>query len=273
MKEVVFSAANRFQLISLTEIFRYRELLYVFVWRDIKIKYKQTVLGVVWVLFQPFISTGVFTLFFGRLVKIPSGELPYSLFVYSGLIYWFFFSNSLARISEIITGEQNLIKKIYFPKIILTVTPILVYLLEFAISAGLLFVISFVLGYYPNPWIVLLLPLSLLLTGMAALGIGLVLASLNVRYRDVRVVLPFFIQLLLFVTPVIYPLSIVGDQNKLLMAINPVTSSVEMIRLSFSHSIQFNPWIFLISFVSACTILFCGLWYFSRTERFFADIV
>jgi len=273
MKEIIIRPKPKWQLVDLEEIWRYRELFFVFTWRDIKIRYRQTILGVVYVIFQPVVNMVIFTVFFGNLAKIPSGNLPYALFVLIGLVYWNFFSGALSRASDSMVSNESMIRKVYFPKIILPLSEIVTFLFDFVINFILLIIFAAVLGYYPNLWILIILPLSVILTSCTIAGVSLFLSSLNVKYRDVRNVLPFLIQIILFLTPVIYPLSIVSDRNKHIMALNPMTSVVETMRLAFQSNPVFNPILILISVFSALFFLYLGLWYFQKTERYFADIV
>lgn len=273
MKEIIIKPKKNWQLIELQELWSYRELFYIFVWRDIKVRYKQTILGIVWVIFQPLVTMIIFTVFFGNLAKIPSGDLPYSLFVLIGLVFWTFFSGSLSHASDSMVTNESIIKKVYFPKIILPLSSIITSFVDFLINITLLLIYAIILGFYPHPVIFIIVPMGILLTAITAMGIGLFLSSFNVKYRDVRYILPFFIQILLFVTPVIYPLSIVSGQNRIIMALNPMTSVIEGARFVFSANYMFKPELFLLSFISSVLMLMIGLWYFHKTEQFFADIV
>jgi len=273
MKEIIIRPKPKWQLVDLEEIWRYRELLYIFTWRDIKIRYRQTLLGVIYVIFQPVVNMIIFTVFFGNLAKIPSGNLPYSLFVLIGLVFWNFFSGALARASDSMVSNESMIKKVYFPKIILPFSVIVTFFFDLIINFLLLIIFAVILGYPPNFWILVVLPFSVLISGCTIAGASLFLSSLNVKYRDVRNVLPFLIQIILFLTPVIYPLSIVSGRNQHLMALNPMTSVVEAMRMVFQKNPVFNPILICISVFSALLILYFGLWYFQKTERYFADIV
>lgn len=269
----VSSWVNDLGIIS-REIWESRELFGVFAWRDIKVRYKQTLLGVSWVLGQPIISTFVFTIFFGKLAKIPSDGLPYSLFVLSGIVFWNFFSNSLLRVSDSIVANEAIIKKVYFPRIVLPVSAILTSLVDFLISFVVLILYSIFLGYPPRIGALYVFPLMIMFTAFSALGIGLFLASLNVVYRDVRYALPYFLQILMFVAPVIYPLSIVGVGNRGLMAVNPMTTVVAWIRSEFMPSATgIEPKLALISVVVSIFFFVIGVYYFRRAQKIFADIV
>ncbi len=271
--QLIIRPDSAWKLVDWPEIWRFRELFIIFAWRDLKVRYKQTILGVLWVIFQPLTSMIIFTVFFGNLAKIPSGKLPYSLFVLCGLVFWNFFSTSLSHASDSLVANENIIKKIYFPKIILPCSSIVISFVDLIINMIILFIFALFIGYIPNIWVLLIFPIAIFITGITSIGLGLFLSSFNVKYRDVRYVLPFFIQILLFLTPVIYPLSIVSDRNKYIMAINPMTSVVESVRMVFYNEMTLSPVLILISFISGIFILLLGLWYFRRTERFFADIV
>lgn len=273
MREIIIRPRQKWKLIDIGEIWNFRELLYIFVWKNLKIRYKQTFLGILWVVFQPLITMMIFTTFFGSLTKIPSGKMPYSLFVLCGLIFWTFFSTTLAHASETMVGNEIIIKKIYFPKIILPLSSVITGLLDFAINLLLLLIYGIFLGFVPSFLSLIIFPFGIILTFITSLGLGLLLASLNVKYRDVRYILPFFIQMLLFVTPVIYPLSIVSERNRILMAFNPMTAVIEFTRYAYSSDYMIRYEILIISTFSSLMILFIGIWHFKRTEQFFADIV
>lgn len=224
-------------------------------------------------MFQPLVSSGVFTIFFGRLAKIPSDNLPYELFIFIGMVFWIFFSTSLTSASNSFIENVNIIKKIYFPREILTFSAVVTSLVDFSINFIAIIALTLYFGYAPSPTLLIYLPLALLIIFMSATGIGLFLASVNVKYRDVRYILPFFIQIMLFITPVIYPLATVRNAFRPILAINPMTGVIETMRVVITNSgrIDFN--VILISFVSALIFLFIGLAYFRVTEKFFADIL
>lgn len=273
MKEIIIKPETKWQLIDLSEIWRYRELFYIFTWRDIKIRYRQTLLGIIYIVIQPVVSMIIFSIFFGNLAKIPSGNLPYSLFVLIGLVFWSFFSGSLSRASDSMVANEDLLKKTYFPKIILPLSIIVTYLVDFSINIILVLLFAFALNIYPSLTIFIVLPVSIIILCLTVAGLSLFLSSANVKYRDVRNVLPFLIQIVLFLSPIIYPLSIVSERNRYIMALNPLTSVVEGMRTVFQNGNVFNPILFGISSISALLILYIGLWYFNKTERYFADIV
>ena len=273
MKEIIIRPKPKWQLVDLEEIWRYRELLYIFTWRDIKVRYKQTILGVLWVIFQPIVSMIIFTIFFGKLAKIPSYDMPYSLFVLIGLIFWNFFSNTLSHSSASMVANEGIIKKVYFPKIILPLSSIITGFVDFSINLFILLTFSLILGYIPSLWALVVFPSAVFITAITSAGSGFFLSSINVKYRDVNYILPFFIQILLFLCPVIYPLAIVGETNKAIMAINPLTTVVESVRMVFLGRGFINGNLILISVFSSVLIFIFGLWYFRKTEQFFADIV
>lgn len=271
--EIIIKPQDTSLFLDFSEIWRYHELLYIMAWRDIKVRYKQTALGIAWAILQPIITMIIFTIFFGKLAKIPSGELPYSLFVLCGLVFWTFFSGALTHASNSMIDNESVVKKVYFPKIILPISSIVTSSIDFGINFIILLLFAVFLGFIPSLWIFLVVPLALILASITIAGMGLFLSSFNVKYRDVRYALPFFIQILMFLTPVIYPLSIVSPTNRYIMAINPMTSVIESVRLVFSGGSFIDPLLILISVISAGFIFFVGLIYFRRTERFFADIV
>ncbi len=261
-----------FHLRDLKELWQYRELLYFFSWRDFKVRYKQTAIGAAWAIFQPFITMVVFTVFFGNLAKVPSDGVPYPIFVYVGLLFWQFFSTALSDTSNALIANQSIITKVYFPRLILPVSTVITKLVDFAIAALILVGLMFYYGYTPHLGGLLLLPLLLIITFMAATGAGLFLSSINVKYRDVRYALPFFIQILLFVTPVIYPASIAGAYSKFL-AINPMMGVIQNARAALLGTTPIN-WILIgTSAIGAAVLLLIGIYTFKKIERYFADIV
>jgi lipopolysaccharide transport system permease protein len=257
---------------DIKEIWRYRDLLYFFTWRDVKVKYKQTAIGVLWAILQPFMAMVVFSIFFGKLLKVPSDGIPYPIFVYTGLLLWQFFSSSLSAVSSCLVGNQSIITKVYFPRLIIPISAILTNLIDFAIASVILIGMMFYYGYLPNLIGILILPLLILISFLAALGFGLFLASINVKYRDVRYILPYFMQMLLYVTPVIYPASITGKYSKLL-ALNPMTGVVKAARAAILGNAPINWNLLGISAVACLIAVIVGFTYFKKTERTFADIV
>ncbi|MCL4390419.1 MAG: ABC transporter permease [Patescibacteria group bacterium] len=271
-KEIVIKPNGSFLDVDLREIWRYRELFYIFAWRDIKLRYKQTVLGIIWVLFQPLVSTGIFSIFFGKIAKIPSDNLPYPLFVLAGLVIWNFFSSALSASSQSLIGNEGIIKKVYFPRLILPISSVVTAGVDFFITFLVLLVAVVYFGYLPSLLILPVLPVLLIITILMASGLGMFMASLNVKYRDVRFILPFFIQIGLFVTPVIYPLSIIYDWRKWFLIINPLTGVIETLRALIVGRAQPDFSLLIIGLIVSIPVFCFGLFYFRRTEAYFADI-
>ncbi len=257
---------------DLSEIWRYRELLYFFTWRDLKVRYKQTTVGILWAIFQPFITMVIFSVFFGRLVGIPSDNVPYPIFVYLGLLFWQFFSGSLSDTSNVLIANQSIITKVYFPRLLLPISSVITKFIDFIIAGFVLIFLMLYYNYVPQLSGIFILPLLLLMSFMASVGGGLFLAALNVKYRDVRYALPFFIQILLFLTPVIYPSSIAGKYSKLL-AINPMTGVIQTARATLLGTTEVNWLLLFISFLACIAMLVVGVIYFKKVERYFADII
>ncbi len=268
----VIKPKKLFSFSDLKELWDYRELLYFFSWRDLKVRYKQTFVGVLWALFQPFITMVVFSVFFGTLAKIPSDGVPYPIFVYVGLLFWQFFAGALSDTSNSLIANQSIVTKIYFPRLVLPISSVITQLVDFVIGTIILIGLMFYYGYIPHLAGLLILPLLLIITFLASVGLGLFLASVNVKYRDVRYALPFFIQLLLFVTPVIYPAGIAGKYSWIL-ALNPMMGVIQSARAALLGTTALN-WL-LIAISLAATFLFTlfGIYMFKRTERYFADVI
>ena len=257
---------------DLQEIWQYRELLYFLAWRELKVRYKQTAIGVSWALFQPFITMVIFAVFFGNLAKIPSDNVPYPIFVFVGLLIWQFFSTALADASNSLVNGQAIITKVYFPRLLLPIATVLTKFVDFFIASIILVGLMFYYHYTPNLVGLLILPLVLLITFMGAAGAGFFLAALNVKYRDVRFVLPFFIQMMLFITPVIYPASIAGKYSWIL-AINPLTGIIKAAQAAILGNAPLNWTLLGISALACFIILVIGVVYFKKTEKFFADVI
>jgi lipopolysaccharide transport system permease protein len=272
-KEIIIRPISPFILIDFHELWQSRELLFMLAWRDIKIRYKQTLLGIAWVVFQPLVNTVIFSFFFGKVAKIPSGSLPYPLFVLSGLVYWTFFSNALTNASSSLVVNEDIIKKVYFPKIIAPLATIIPTFLDFFINFLLLGIALIIYARLPSLLSLVIIPLGIVITLLTIAGIGIFFAAVNVKYRDVRYILPFFIQLFLFITPVIYPTSILRKDHLYLIALNPMTGVIDSLRTVISGSNNVNYAILAIGFVSSILIFCTGLYYFHKTERYFADVI
>ncbi|MEK6782632.1 MAG: ABC transporter permease [Bacteroidota bacterium] len=253
------------------ELWRYRELFYFFAWRDIKIKYKQTMFGFLWAILQPLLMMVIFTLFFGRALNVPSQNIPYPVFVFSGLLVWNMFSTGLANSANSMVNNSTIIKKIYFPRLIIPASSILVALFDF-LMAFVLFIPLLIFYQQPLSWRALWCwPLSLALSVIATFGPGCLLAALNVKYRDFRYVIPFVIQVLFFLTPVIYPVSMLNHPFlQYILVLSPMYAAVELFRLPLI-SAEINSTFLLLSLTSSSLFLLLGIFYFRRTEDFFAD--
>ena len=273
MQTTIIKPKKIFSWGDLREVWQYKELLYFFTWRDLKVRYKQTFIGAAWAIFQPVMTMVVFTVFFGKLAKMPSDGIPYPIFVYTGLLFWQFFSSALSDTSNCLVANQSIITKVYFPRLILPISSVLTKLVDFGVAAAVLVVLMIYYGYHPNIIGVLMVPLLLLITFMAAVGGGLFLAAINVKYRDVRYVLPYFIQMLMFLTPVIYPASIVGQKYSWILAINPMTGVIQSARAALLGTAQVNWTLISISFVATFALLAFGIVVFKKVERYFADII
>lgn len=263
--------SNKRRFFDWKEIWRFRELFFFFTWRDIKIKYKQTVLGFLWAILQPLFMMLIFTFFFGRALKIPSQNLDYPVYVFSGLLVWNIFSSGLINASNSMVTNAGIIKKIYFPKLIIPVSSILVSLFDF-LMAFVLFVGLLLFYQQPVMWqAIIFWPFAILVAVVATLGLGCWIAALNVKYRDFRYIIPFLVQVLFFLTPVIYPLSIL-DQPLLqyLISASPVYAAVELFKYPLT-GIQPDAALLAVSLVSGLVFLVVGVLYFRRTEDFFAD--
>jgi lipopolysaccharide transport system permease protein len=272
MEQTIIRPKKIFSWNDLKEIWQYRELLYFLSWRDLKVRYKQMAIGVGWAVFQPFITMVVFTIFFGYFAKMPSDNIPYPIFVYTGLLIWQFFSSALSDASSSMIGNQSIITKVYFPRLILPISTIITKFIDFAISAVILIGMMFYYHFTPHLIGLLILPLLVIISFMGALGGGLILAAINVKYRDVRYVLPFFIQLLFYVTPVIYPASIAGKLSWIL-SLNPMTGVIKAGQAAILGNAPIN-WLLLgVSFATCSITLIIGIYIFKKTERFFADIL
>ncbi len=255
------------------ELWSYRELFFFLAWRDIKLRYKQTFFGIAWAVMQPFITMIVFSVVFGTLAHIPSDNIPYPIFVYAGLLLWNVFSNGLNTASQSLIGSVNIIQKVYLPKIIIPAASIIVTLVDFFFAGLILGGIIIYYGFTPHFEGLLLLPLLLIITVLTSLGLGWFFAAINVKYRDIRYALPFFIQLLIFITPVIYPVSIVSKNYQWILSLNPMTGVIEAFKASFLGTMPIH-WMGLgISAVISIIFFIFGLLYFLKTEKTFADII
>jgi lipopolysaccharide transport system permease protein len=259
-----------FEFIS--DFWHYRELLYFLAWREVKVRYKQAALGAAWAIIQPLFTMIIFTLFFGRLAGVPSDGIPYPLFSFCALVPWTYFAGTLSLAGNSLVSNANLVTKVYFPRVLLPAATVLSGMLDFLI--GSVFLVFMMIYYHVKPgWQLLLVPLFVLHMMLLALGISMLLAAFNVRYRDVKYALPFIIQIWLFVTPIIYPVTFLPARYQKVLALNPMAGIVEGLRACLFSTRQM-PWKLVeISWSVTLVLLVCGALYFRKTERTFADIV
>ena len=253
-------------------MWEYRELLYFLVWRDVKVRYKQTAIGIAWVLLQPLLTMAVFTLFFGRLAKLPSQGLPYPIFYFAALVPWTYFSSALQNATNVVVENQRVITKVYFPRLILPLSAVLSGLVDFAIGFAVL--VAMTLGYHMHPGVAMLwLPLMILLAIATALGVGLWLSALNALYRDVRYVMPFLIQFWMFASPVAYPSTLVPERWRWLYGLNPMAGVIDGFRWALTGHGQAPGPLLLASATAVLAVLLGGLFFFQRMEGTVADRV
>jgi lipopolysaccharide transport system permease protein len=257
--------------LRLRELVNYHELLYFLVWRDIKVRYKQTVLGAAWAIIQPFLTMVVFSIFFGRLANIPSSGVPYPIFAYSALVPWMYFANALTQASNSLIQNERMLTKVYFPRVIVPFSSVLAGLLDFAIALVVLIAMMFYYNIVPTIAAVTL-PLFILLAAVTAVAVGLWLSALNIQYRDVRYVIPFLIQFWLFATPVAYPSALVPERWRTVYGLNPMAGVVEGFRWALLGQAPPGKML-LVSVLTVVVLLISGLYYFRRMEKTFADVV
>jgi len=258
--------------LKLHELWEYRELLYFLTWRDIKVRYKQTVLGVAWAIIQPFFTMVVFSLFFGKLAKVPSDNIPYPIFSYAALVPWTFFANGLSQSSTSLVASANLIQKVYFPRLVVPISAVISGAVDFVLAFVVLLGMMLYFGTVPT-WNVVWLPLLLLLALVTSLGVGLWLTAMNVQFRDVRYAVPFLVQAWMFATPIAYPSSLLDELWRTLYGINPMAGVVEGFRWALLGTETAPGPIILVSAVVAVGLLISGAFYFRRMEKTFADVV
>lgn len=268
----IISAARGWVPLNLAELWEYRELLYFLAWRDIKVRYKQTVLGIAWAILQPFLAMVVFSVFFGKLAKMPSDGVPYPIFAYCGLLPWQLFAHALTESAHSLVANERLITKVYFSRLVVPLATVCVGLIDFGIAFVILLAMMVAFHIVPS-WVVLTLPLFLMLAVAAAVAVGLWLSALNVRYRDVRYTIPFLVQCWLFATPVVYPSSLVPGPWRVLYGLNPMAGVVEGFRWSLLGTGQSPGPMLIVSVAVVVAGLLGGLYYFRRAEKTFADVV
>lgn len=269
---LVLRPRHGWQQLGLKDLWQYRELLYFLCWRDIKVRYKQTALGVAWAIVQPLMTMVLFSLFFGRLAKMPSDGIPYPLFVFTALVPWMFFSNGITQSSGSLVENASLIKKVYFPRLAVPIASIIAGVVDFFCSFVVLILLMLYYGVVPS-WSVLTLPFFLALACTASLGIGLWLSALNVQFRDVRYVIPFLTQLWLFATPIAYPSSLLSEPLRSLYGLNPMVGVVEGFRWALLGTETSPGPMVLVSALVSVLVLVSGAFYFRRMEVTFSDRV
>ena len=258
--------------LKLRELWEYRDLLFFLAWRDISVRYKQTILGAAWAIIQPFFSMVVFSLFFGRLAQIPSDGVPYPIFSYAALLPWTYFSSAMSSSSNSLVGSANLLTKVYFPRLVIPLASVIPPAVDFAIAFVVLLGMMAFYGIAPT-WNVLWLPAFLLLALITALGVGLWLSAMNVQYRDVRYAVPFLVQFWMFASPVTYPSSIVPEQWRALYGLNPMAGVIEGFRWALLGTETSPGPLTAVSVGAALALLVSGAFYFRRMEKTFADVV
>jgi lipopolysaccharide transport system permease protein len=255
------------------DIWKYRELFYFLAWRDILVRYKQTFIGIAWALIRPFLTMIVFTVVFGNIAKLPSGGVPYPILVFSAMLPWQFFSNSLSECSNSLITNSNLISKIYFPRLIVPTSAVVVSFVDFMISGIILLGLMAWYNFVPS-WRILALPLFIGIAFAASMGAGLWLASLNVQYRDFRFIVPFIVQFGLYISPVGFSSSVVPEQWRLLYSLNPMVGVIDGFRWAILGT-TYNLYLpgFILSLMLVLLFLLTGIWYFRKMERTFADVI
>ncbi len=259
----------------LSDLFEYRELLFFLAWREFKIRYKQTFLGVAWAVFQPFILMVVFTIIFNRAAGIKTGSenVPYALFSYTGLLFWVYFSSSLSLSSNSLVNNQSVVSKVYFPRILLPLSSIGVGIIDFLIGTIIFCIMFIIFRFQPQLLGILLFFPMFFLTIITVIGLGLIFSAVNVRYRDIKFSLPFIIQSFLFITPIIYPVNLIHGSWRWLLYLNPMSGVVTTLRSSLLGIDKINYNYLLISTISALVLLLVGYMYFKKRENEFADII
>ncbi|MCU0524274.1 MAG: ABC transporter permease [Elainella sp. Prado103] len=272
-KQELIIEAGRTERQYWRDLWRYRELFYFLAWRDILVRYKQTVIGVAWALIRPFLTMVVFSVVFGKLAKLPSEGVPYPILVFSAMLPWQFFANSLAECSTSLISNSNLISKVYFPRLIVPTSAIVVAFVDFMFSGIILLGLIAWYNFVPS-WRVVTLPLFIGIAFAASMGVGLWLASLNVKYRDFRYIVPFIVQFGLYISPVGFSSSIVPEEWRLVYSLNPMVGVIDGFRWAILGSESRLYWPgFILSLGLVGLLFFSGIWYFRRTERTFADVI
>jgi lipopolysaccharide transport system permease protein len=272
MKERIIENKKGLKRIDFLELFEYKEALFFFIWRDIKVKYKHCVLGILWALLQPLLTAVIFSFFLGRISSFSLGKIPYMLFSYSGLIFWMFFSQSILRTTHSVLSNSNLVKKIYFPRLIIPLASSLSPIIDF--FSSFIIVVAMLFYWKISPSIdLVLLPILIVLLFLSSAGIGCWLSALNVKYRDVGILITFFMNLFMFVTPVIYPISLIPEKYLWLFYLNPMTGIIETFRSCIFESVKFPLYGFSCSILISIFLFVSGTYFYNHLETKFADII
>jgi lipopolysaccharide transport system permease protein len=258
--------------LRLDELWRYRELLYFFVWRDLKIRYKQTVMGASWAIIQPLFTMVIFSIFFGRLAQVPSDDIPYPIFSFAALVPWTFFANGVIQASNTLVNNANMVKKIYFPRLVLPISAVMSGIVDFILAFIVLLLMMVYFMIYPTANI-LWLPLFLLLALVTSLGTGFWLSAMNAQFRDIRYIAPFMVQAWMFLTPIAYPSSLIPEPWRTLYGINPMAGVVEGFRWALLGTDTEPGLMTVVSGIVAIVLLVSGAYYFRRMEKSFADVI
>jgi lipopolysaccharide transport system permease protein len=268
---IAIEAGRGWAGLDLRDLWLHRDLFFFLIWRDVKVRYKQTVLGAAWAILQPFLTMVVFTLFFGRLAKVPSDGIPYPIFAYAGLLPWTFFSNAITASSNSLVGNASLITKVYFPRMVIPASAVGAGLVDLAIAALILVAMMAYYGFGLGRSALMLIPL-VLLTALLALGVGMWMSGLNVKYRDVRYALPFCVQLWMYATPIIYPISFIPERWRWILLLNPLTGIIDGFRSAlFGQAFHWSE--FVVSTILTLLFLIYAAYSFKRMERDFADVI
>jgi lipopolysaccharide transport system permease protein len=268
---IAIEAGRGWAGLDLRDLWLHRDLFFFLIWRDVKVRYKQTVLGAAWAIIQPFLTMVVFTLFFGRLAKVPSDGIPYPIFAYAGLLPWTFFSNAITTSSNSLVGNASLITKVYFPRMVIPAAAVGAGLVDLAIAALILVAMMAYYGFGLGWSALMLIPL-VLLTALLALGVGMWMSGLNVKYRDVRYALPFCVQLWMYATPIIYPISFIPERWRWILVLNPLTGIIDGYRSAlFGQAFHWSE--FVVSTILTLLFLVYAAYSFKRMERDFADVI
>jgi lipopolysaccharide transport system permease protein len=273
LPEIIIRPSKGWAALRLRELWEYRELLYFLAWRDIKVKYKQAALGAAWAIIQPFMTMVAFTLFFGNLADIPSDGVPYPIFSYTALIPWTFFAVGLAQASNSLIADANLVRKVYYPRMVSPIAGVISAIPDFFLAFLILIGMMVFYGIYPDPIRLLLLPPLMLLAFTTALSVGLWLSALNVEYRDIRYTIPFLTQFWLFITPIAYPSSLLDEPWRTIYGLNPMAGVIEGFRWALLGSGDPPGLMVLVSTLVTLVVLIGGLFYFRRMERSFGDVI